>query len=72
MKAPAFDYVKPRNLSEVFDLLAQHGDDARILAAITVISAVRPLAWASRRDCFSCPTTFALLCISISTGESLC
>ena len=32
MKAPAFDYVKPRNLSEVFDLLAQHGDDARILA----------------------------------------
>ena len=32
MKAPAFDYVKPRKLSEVFDLLAQHGDDARILA----------------------------------------
>jgi carbon-monoxide dehydrogenase medium subunit len=32
LKAPAFDYVKPRNLSEVFDLLAQYGDDARILA----------------------------------------
>lgn len=32
MKAPAFDYVKPRSLAEVFELLAQYGDDARILA----------------------------------------
>lgn len=32
MKAPAFDYVKPRALSEVFELLRRHGDDARILA----------------------------------------
>ncbi len=32
MKAPAFDYVKPRNLTEVFELLQTHGDDARVLA----------------------------------------
>ncbi len=32
MKAPAFDYVKPRALPEVFELLRQHGDDARVLA----------------------------------------
>lgn len=32
MKAPAFDYVKPRHLSEVFELLQTHGDDARLLA----------------------------------------
>ena len=32
MKAPAFDYVKPSALPEVFELLRQHGDDARILA----------------------------------------
>ena len=32
MKAPAFDYVKPSKLSEVFELLQEHGDDARLLA----------------------------------------
>lgn len=32
MKAPAFDYVKPRALPEVFEQLRVHGDDARILA----------------------------------------
>lgn len=32
MKLPAFEYVKPRELGEVFDLLDQHGDDAVILA----------------------------------------
>jgi carbon-monoxide dehydrogenase medium subunit len=32
MKAPAFDYVRPRALDEVFALLREHGDDARILA----------------------------------------
>ena len=32
MKAPAFDYVKPRTLSAVFELLASHGDEARLLA----------------------------------------
>ncbi len=32
MKAPAFDYVKPRALPEVFELLRTHGDDARVLA----------------------------------------
>lgn len=32
MKAPAFDYTKPRSLDEVFDLLAEYGDEARLLA----------------------------------------
>lgn len=32
MKAPAFEYAKARSIEEVFDLLAQYGDDARILA----------------------------------------
>ena len=39
MKAPAFDYVKPRNLSEVFDLLAQHAthcfEESRLLNGLT-------------------------------------
>ena len=32
MKAPSFGYVKPRALGEVFDLLDQHGDEAKLLA----------------------------------------
>jgi carbon-monoxide dehydrogenase medium subunit len=32
MKAAAFDYVKPRNLQDVFALLQTHGDEARLLA----------------------------------------
>ncbi len=32
MKSPAFDYIKPRSLDEVFALLAEYGDEARLLA----------------------------------------
>jgi carbon-monoxide dehydrogenase medium subunit len=32
MKAPAFAYARPASLGEVFTLLAQHGDGARLLA----------------------------------------
>ncbi len=32
MKSPAFDYVRAQSPQQVFDLLAQHGDDARVLA----------------------------------------
>ena len=32
MKAPAFDYARPDSLDEVFGLMAEHGDDARLLA----------------------------------------
>ncbi len=32
MKSPAFDYVRAGSTQEVFDLLARHGDDARVLA----------------------------------------
>ncbi len=32
MKAAAFDYVKPHQLAEVFQLLQSHGDDAQLLA----------------------------------------
>jgi len=29
MLPPPFDYVAPRSLDEVLDLLAEHGDEAR-------------------------------------------
>jgi aerobic carbon-monoxide dehydrogenase medium subunit len=32
MKAPKFDYVRARSLGEVFSLLREYGDDARIIA----------------------------------------
>ena len=32
MKAPAFDYVRPRSLGEALALLRRHGDEAKILA----------------------------------------
>jgi carbon-monoxide dehydrogenase medium subunit len=32
MKAPAFDYIKPRHLDAVFQLQADYGDEARLLA----------------------------------------
>ena len=32
MKAPDFDYARPRSLDEVFALLAEYGDEARLLA----------------------------------------
>ena len=32
MKAASFDYVRATSLPQVFDLLKQHGDDARLLA----------------------------------------
>ncbi|MDH5535618.1 MAG: xanthine dehydrogenase family protein subunit M [Betaproteobacteria bacterium] len=32
MKAPAFAYVKPASLEEVFELLARYGDEAKLLA----------------------------------------
>lgn len=32
MKAPAFDYRKPRSLDAMFALMAAHGDEARLLA----------------------------------------
>ena len=32
MKSPAFDYVRATSPQQAFELLAQHGDDARVLA----------------------------------------
>jgi carbon-monoxide dehydrogenase medium subunit len=32
VKAPAFDYAKPRSLAEAFDLMERHGDEAKLLA----------------------------------------
>ena len=35
MRLPGFDYLKPQNLDEILDLLAQHKDDSKILAGGT-------------------------------------
>ncbi|MCD4721523.1 MAG: FAD binding domain-containing protein [Desulfobacula sp.] len=35
MRLPRFDYLEPANLEEALDLLATHGDDAKILAGGT-------------------------------------
>jgi hypothetical protein len=32
MKAPAFAYARPKELTEVLALMAEHGDNARLLA----------------------------------------
>ncbi|MBV40627.1 MAG: molybdopterin dehydrogenase, partial [Rhodospirillaceae bacterium] len=32
MKAPNFEYRRPESLTEALELLAQHGDDATIIA----------------------------------------
>ena len=32
MKAPAFDYVAPANLAEALAALAEHGEDAKLIA----------------------------------------
>ena len=32
MLPPPFDYVAPRSLDEVLELLAEHGDEAKVLA----------------------------------------
>jgi aerobic carbon-monoxide dehydrogenase medium subunit len=32
VKAPAFDYVRPRSLGEALALLRRHGDEAKIIA----------------------------------------
>lgn len=35
MRLPAFDYMEPENLEEALDLLAAHGEDAKVLAGGT-------------------------------------
>ena len=32
MKAPAFDYVRPRTLAEALELMQRHGEDAKLIA----------------------------------------
>lgn len=46
MKAPAFDYVKPRSLDEAFALLQQHGAGAQILAGGQSLMAILNLGLA--------------------------
>lgn len=47
MKAPAFAYARPRALAEAFELLARHGDAARILAGGQSLLAMLNLRLAS-------------------------
>lgn len=46
MKAPAFDYVKPKNLDEAFVLLKQYGSGAQILAGGQSLMAILNLGLA--------------------------
>lgn len=39
MKAPAFAYARPRDLDEVFSLMAEHGDNAKLLAGGQTLNA---------------------------------
>ena len=39
MKAPAFAYARPRDLAEVLALMAEHGDNARLLAGGQTLNA---------------------------------
>ena len=39
MKAPAFAYARPRDLSDVLALMAEHGDNARLLAGGQTLNA---------------------------------
>src|SRR3954447_217805 len=32
VKAPSFDYLRPRSLTEALDLLSQHGDEGKVIA----------------------------------------
>jgi len=46
MKAPAFDYVKPKNLDEAFSFLKQYGSGAQILAGGQSLMAILNLGLA--------------------------
>ena len=47
MKAPAFDYVRPRSLTEAIDLLARNGSEARVIAGGQSLVAMMNLRLAS-------------------------
>ena len=47
MKAPAVDYVRPRSLPEAVDLLAEHRDEARVIAGGQSLVAMMNLRVAS-------------------------
>lgn len=47
MKAPAVDYVRPRSLAEAVDLLAEHRDEARVIAGGQSLVAMMNLRVAS-------------------------
>ncbi len=47
MKAPAFAYARPRTLAEAFELLAKHGEQARIIAGGQSLVAVLNLRLAA-------------------------
>jgi len=47
LKAPAFAYARPRTLAEAFDLLAKHGEQARVIAGGQSLVAVLNLRLAA-------------------------
>ena len=68
MKAPAFAYAKPRTLAQAFELLAKHGDAARVIAGGQSLVAMLNLRLAAPEILIDITGIEGLDGISISDG----
>ena len=68
MKAPAFAYAKPRTLAQAFELLAKHGDGARVIAGGQSLVAMLNLRLATPEILVDITGIEALEGISVSDG----
>lgn len=68
MKAPAFAYAKPRTLAQAFELLAKHGDAARVIAGGQSLVAMLNLRLATPEILVDITGIEALEGISVSDG----
>lgn len=69
MKAPAFAYARPRSLAEAYDLLAKHGDGARVLAGGQSLVAILNLRLAAPEILVDITGIDGLAGISVSAGK---
>jgi carbon-monoxide dehydrogenase medium subunit len=68
LKAPSFDYARPRSLSEVFDLIDMHGDGARLLAGGQSLLAILNMRMASPKILIDIAGLPELKGITLSNG----